>query len=47
MRQVTALFAPSAPGPHADGATVVAFRTGQSLESLLPEIQRVLKTGPR
>jgi AcrR family transcriptional regulator len=47
MRQVTALFTPSAPGPDADGTTVVAFRASQSLESLLPEIQRLLKTGPQ
>jgi AcrR family transcriptional regulator len=47
MRQVTALFTPSAPGPDADGTTVVAFRASQSLETLLPEIQRLLKTGPK
>jgi AcrR family transcriptional regulator len=45
MRQVTALFRPSAPSPDGDGTTVVAFRASQSLESLLPEIQRLLKTG--
>jgi AcrR family transcriptional regulator len=45
MRQVTALFRPSALGLDADGTTVVAFRASQSLESLLPEIQRLLKTG--
>jgi AcrR family transcriptional regulator len=47
MRQVTALFTPGVPGADADGTTVVAFRASQSLETLLPEIQRLLKTGPQ
>jgi AcrR family transcriptional regulator len=44
MRQVIALFAPSAPdaGADSDGTTVVAFRTGQDLETLLPALQRIL-----
>jgi AcrR family transcriptional regulator len=43
MRQVIALFAPRAPGLDADGTTVLAFRTGQPLEALLPAIQRLLE----
>jgi AcrR family transcriptional regulator len=43
MRQVIALFTPRAPGLDADGTTVLAFRTGQPLEALLPAIQQVLE----
>ena len=43
MRQVIALFAPRAPGLDTDGATVLAFRTGQPLEALLPAIQQLLE----
>lgn len=39
MRQVIALFTPRVPDP---GATVVAFRTSQPLEDLLPAIQQAL-----
>jgi AcrR family transcriptional regulator len=42
MRQVIALFAPPASGPDTADTTVVAFRTGQSLEDLLPALQQVL-----
>ena len=41
MRQVMSLFTPSAPGDDSDGTTVIAFRTGQALESVLPAIQRL------
>ena len=43
MRQVIALFTPRAPGLHAEGTTVLAFRTGQPLEALLPAIQQLLE----
>jgi dihydropteroate synthase len=39
MRQVTALFA--APFGGASGTTVVAFRTGQDLDALLPALRRL------
>src|SRR6201993_3314080 len=40
MRQVTTLFTPHTPGP--DGTTVIAFRTAQSLETVLPAIRQLL-----
>jgi AcrR family transcriptional regulator len=43
MRQVIALFAPRAPGLGTDGTTVLAFRTGQPLEALLPAIRQALE----
>jgi AcrR family transcriptional regulator len=43
MRQVIALFAPRAPGLETDGTTVLAFRTGQPLEALLPAIRQALE----
>ena len=43
MRQVIALFAPRAPGLDSDGTTVLAFRTGQPLEALLPAIRQALE----
>src|SRR3984885_3173533 len=43
MRQAIALFAPRAPGLDTDGTTVLAFRTGQPLEALLPAIQQLLE----
>jgi AcrR family transcriptional regulator len=45
MRQVTALFTPHTPGRGTDGTTVVAFRTAQPLETVLPVIQQLL--GPQ
>ena len=42
MRQVIALFAPPGSHPGSDGTTVVAFRTSQPLETLLPAIQQVI-----
>ena len=42
MRQVIALFTPRAPGLDAEGTTVLAFRTGQPLEALLPAIRQLL-----
>jgi hypothetical protein len=45
MRQVITLFTSSAPGLGADGPTVIAFRTSQPLESVLPAIQHVLDSG--
>ena len=46
MCQVIALFAPRIPEPGAAGITVLAFRTGQPLETLLPAIQRALGGEP-
>ena len=43
MRQVIALFTPRATGLDAEGTTVLAFRTGQPLEALLPAIQQLLE----
>jgi AcrR family transcriptional regulator len=42
MRQVIALFSPRIPDPDAAGTTVVAFRSGQPLEDLLPALQQAL-----
>ena len=42
MSQVIAYFAPPVPGLGADGTTVVAFRSGQPLETVLPAIQQAL-----
>jgi hypothetical protein len=40
LRLVTELFA--APSGEADGGTtVVAFRTGQDIDSLIPELRRI------
>ena len=43
MRQVIALFTPRAPGLDTEGTTVLAFRTGQPLEALLPAIRQLLE----
>src|SRR5215469_9468917 len=45
LRQVISLFTPRAPESDG-GATLVAFRTSQPLESLIPAIQTLLETGP-
>ena len=42
MGQVIAYFAPPVPGLGADGTTVIAFRSGQPLETVLPAIQQAL-----
>ncbi|MEU6603212.1 TetR/AcrR family transcriptional regulator [Streptomyces flaveolus] len=48
MREVLALFpAPqSHKGSGAGGTTVVAFRSGQDLDALLPELRRLIGGGP-
>jgi AcrR family transcriptional regulator len=43
MHQVIALFTPRAPGLDTEGTTVLAFRTGQPLEALLPAIRQLLE----
>jgi len=43
MGQVIAQFTPRPAGLDTDGTTVLAFRTGQPLEALLPAIQRLLE----
>jgi AcrR family transcriptional regulator len=45
MSRVIMLF--GAQLPDGDGTTVVAFRTGRPLESVLPAIQQLLETGER
>ncbi|NGO74175.1 TetR family transcriptional regulator [Streptomyces sp. YC504] len=48
MREVLALFPArsSESGSLGDGTTVVAFRTGQDLEALLPQLRRLVEEGP-
>lgn len=48
MREVLALFpAPSAAtAAHDGGTTVVAFRTGQDLDALLPSLRRFIEGAP-
>lgn len=44
MREVLALFpAPGVSTEDGSGTTVVAFRTGQHIESLLPELRRLVE----
>ena len=40
LRLVTELFA-APPGEPAGGTTVVAFRTGQDIDSLIPALRRI------
>ena len=42
MRQVISLFMPGTAGPGGDGTTVLAFRTVQPLETVLPAIRQLL-----
>jgi AcrR family transcriptional regulator len=44
MRQVISLFAPRPDGPGANGTTVIAFRSGEPPETVLPAIQHLLET---
>ncbi|HEX9039808.1 MAG TPA: TetR/AcrR family transcriptional regulator [Trebonia sp.] len=46
LNQVISLFTPRTPEGDAGGATVVAFRTSQPLDTLIPAIQTLLETGP-
>ena len=43
MRQVSILFAAAAAVPGGDGTTIVAFRTGQDLDTLLPSLRRFIE----
>jgi AcrR family transcriptional regulator len=45
MGQVIGLFAPRSPDAGPNGSTVIAFRTGQPLDTLLPAIQRLIEDG--
>ncbi|MER8161211.1 helix-turn-helix domain-containing protein [Streptomyces sp. NPDC094472] len=46
MREVLALFpAPGSPPESGAGSTVVAFRTGQDLDALLPSLRRLVEGG--
>jgi AcrR family transcriptional regulator len=47
MRHVISLFTSRAPGPGDGGTTVVAFRTGQPLETVLPAIRHLIEPDPR
>ena len=49
MRQVIKLFAaaPSSAGASGPGTTVVAFRTAQELDALIPALQRFLEDSTR
>ena len=42
MRQVIRRFAPPSAELGADGTTVIAFRSGQPIEAVLPAIKQVL-----
>ncbi|MEU5272533.1 TetR/AcrR family transcriptional regulator [Streptomyces hygroscopicus] len=47
MREVLALFPPpGSPAEPGGGTTVVAFRTGQDLDALLPALRRLVEGGP-
>jgi AcrR family transcriptional regulator len=46
MRQVIGYFTPPGAELGAAGTTVVAFRTGQQLETVLPAIRQALDAGP-
>jgi AcrR family transcriptional regulator len=48
MREVLALFpaSRSQPGAAGDGTMVVAFRSGQDLDALLPSLRRLVEGGP-
>jgi AcrR family transcriptional regulator len=43
MRQVTGLFAAPAAPLQGSGTTIVAFRTGQDLDALLPTLRRLVE----
>src|SRR5271165_1384453 len=43
MRQVSTLFAAAAVPGADDGTTIVAFRTGQDLDTLLPSLRRFIE----
>ncbi|MFF2846001.1 TetR/AcrR family transcriptional regulator [Streptomyces sp. NPDC058001] len=45
MREVLRLFPPPGSGPEGGGTTVLAFRTEQDIDSLLPALRRVLEEG--
>ncbi|MFI7008221.1 TetR/AcrR family transcriptional regulator [Streptomyces sp. NPDC050145] len=46
MREVLALFPAPVPGAGpGTGTTVIAFRTGQDLDALLPELRRLVEGG--
>jgi hypothetical protein len=46
MAQVVALFSTAAGTPdQGGGTTVVVFRTGESLDSVLPALRRVVESG--
>jgi AcrR family transcriptional regulator len=47
MREVLALFpAPGSSQGAGSGTTVVAFRTGQDIDALLPSLRRLVEGGP-
>jgi AcrR family transcriptional regulator len=46
MREVLALFPAPAAEEGSGGTTVIAFRSGQDLEALLPSLRRVIEGAP-
>jgi hypothetical protein len=48
MRQVIDLFAAhvSPAGTDSNGTTIVAFRTGQDIDALLPPLRRLIEGAP-
>jgi len=49
MQQTIRLFTvpPAGPGTNGNGTTVVAFRTGQDLDALLPSLRRLMEDAGR
>jgi AcrR family transcriptional regulator len=45
MRLVIGLFTTPAGSPDGSGTTIVAFRTGQDIDTLIPELQRITGLG--
>jgi len=43
MREVLALFPGPGSRPGTEGTTVVAFRTGQDIEAVIPYLRRIVE----
>jgi AcrR family transcriptional regulator len=46
MRLVIGLFATTGDAPDGNGATIVAFRTGQDIDTLIPALRRLTEISP-
>ena len=46
MRLVIGLFAATGDAPDGNGATIVAFRTGQDIDTLIPALRRLTEVSP-